>query len=89
MKMTLRIDTKLYRQAKAAAAQEGITLTKFIEQALQHQLQRVGSNGVKSRRLEKEIAERNRMMDALLGRTAHFRLGPRPSRDEMNSRGHQ
>lgn len=36
---TLRIDDELYRQAKAEAAREGITLTRFIEEALRLRLQ--------------------------------------------------
>jgi hypothetical protein len=38
MQTTLRIDDTIYRQAKAEAAREGITLTKFIEEALQLRL---------------------------------------------------
>ena len=34
MTTTLRIDDELYRQAKAVAASEGITLTRFIEEGL-------------------------------------------------------
>ena len=34
MQTTLRIDDAVYREAKAEAAQEGITLTHFIEEAL-------------------------------------------------------
>ena len=34
MTTTLRIDDELYREAKAAAASEGITLTRFIEEGL-------------------------------------------------------
>lgn len=34
MQTTLRIDDDIYRRAKSLAAQEGITLTKFIEEAL-------------------------------------------------------
>jgi|FLYL01.1.fsa_nt_gi hypothetical protein len=36
---TLRIDDDLYRRAKAEAAREGITLTRFIEEALELRLQ--------------------------------------------------
>ena len=39
MQTTLRIDDQLYRRAKAEAAKEGVTLTRFIEQALQLRLQ--------------------------------------------------
>ncbi len=38
MQTTLRIDDSIYRQAKAEAAREGITLTKFIEEALRLRL---------------------------------------------------
>jgi predicted HicB family RNase H-like nuclease len=32
MQTTLRIEDELYREAKVKAAQEGITLTRFIEE---------------------------------------------------------
>lgn len=35
---TLRIDKALYQRAKAAAAAQGVTLTRFIEQSLQEKL---------------------------------------------------
>jgi hypothetical protein len=38
MQTTLRIDDTIYRQAKAEAAREGITLTRFIEEALRLRL---------------------------------------------------
>jgi hypothetical protein len=38
MPTTLRIDDKLYRAAKVAAASEGITLTRFLEEAIRNQL---------------------------------------------------
>ena len=41
MQITLRVDPILYRDAKAAAAREGITLTRFIESALQIRLNSV------------------------------------------------
>lgn len=40
MKTTLRIKDNLYRAAKARAALEGVTVTKFIEAALEAKLQR-------------------------------------------------
>jgi hypothetical protein len=33
-----------------------------------------------------EVAERNRLMEALLRRTAHFRVGRKPTREEMHER---
>jgi hypothetical protein len=44
MQTTLRIDDEIYREAKAEAAREGITLTKFIEEALCLRLGRVTAN---------------------------------------------
>jgi hypothetical protein len=44
MQTTLRINDALYREAKAAAAREGITLTSFIETALQARLTRPGKS---------------------------------------------
>ena len=41
MQTTLRVDDEIYRQAKAEAAREGITLTKFIEEALELRLRQV------------------------------------------------
>jgi hypothetical protein len=38
MATTLRIDDRLYREAKAAAARQGITITRFIEDALRLKL---------------------------------------------------
>lgn len=38
MLTSLRIDDDLYRQAKASAAREGITITKYLDQALRLQL---------------------------------------------------
>jgi hypothetical protein len=43
MQTTLRIKNDLYRAAKARAALEGVTITKFIEDALEAKLQR-GTN---------------------------------------------
>lgn len=38
MQTTLRIDDQLYREAKAGAAREGVTLTRFLEEALRLKL---------------------------------------------------
>jgi len=39
MQTTLRLDAMLYREAKAEAARQGVTLTRFIEDALRLKLQ--------------------------------------------------
>jgi hypothetical protein len=82
MRTTLRINDSLYREAKAGAAREGITITRFIEEALQL---RIGGMS-RSSKTNRGTAERDRMMEALLKRTAHFRRGPKPTREEMNTR---
>jgi len=38
MQTTLRIDDNVYREAKAKAAKEGMTITRFIEEALRQRL---------------------------------------------------
>lgn len=40
MHITLRIEDRIYRQAIAAAAREGMTLTRFIEEALTLRIER-------------------------------------------------
>lgn len=83
MQTTLRIDDETYREAKAEAARRGVTLTRFIEDALRQRIA-LGSKDESARRAE--IEERNRLMEALLVRTARFRVGRRPTRGEMNER---
>ncbi len=83
MQTTLRIDDITFREAKAEAARLGVTLTRFIEDALR---QRIADSrgGEAGKRAEQE--ERDRLMESLLRRTAHFRVGARPTRKEMNER---
>ena len=83
MQTTLRIDEQVYRNAKAEAARLGVTITCFIEDALRERIAR--RNGADAS-VQVEIAERQRLMDALLRATAHFRVGGHPTREEMNAR---
>jgi hypothetical protein len=39
MQTTLRIDDRIYREAKAEAAREGVTLTRFLEEGLRLRLE--------------------------------------------------
>ncbi len=83
MQTTLRINDDIYREAKAVAARSGITLTRFIEEALRERIGRSQKgNGVSA----DEVSERNKIMESLLLSTAHFRVGPKPTREEMNER---
>jgi hypothetical protein len=81
MQTTLRIDDEIYRAAKAQAASQGSTLTRFIEEALRERIARSAATPVSA-----EVRERDRLMEALLKRTAHFRVGRKPTREEMNER---
>lgn len=83
MQTTLRIDDATHREAKAEAARLGLTLTRFIEQALRQRIarSRKGEGDARS-----EVRERDRLMESLLKRTAHFRVGRKPTRREMNER---
>lgn len=81
MQTTLRINDEIFREAKAAAARRGVTLTRFIEEALEARIHGKGSGVSRD-----EAEERNRMMESLLHATAHFRIGAKPSREEMNAR---
>jgi hypothetical protein len=78
---TLRIDNEVYRAAKAQAASRGETITRFIEQALRERIAQSAGAAVTA-----EVRERDRLMEALLKRTAHFRVGRKPTREEMNAR---
>ncbi len=40
MQTTLRIDDRLYREAKAEAAREGVSLTRFLEEGLRMRLEK-------------------------------------------------
>jgi antitoxin component of RelBE/YafQ-DinJ toxin-antitoxin module len=80
MQTTLRIDDSIYREAKADAANRGITLTRYIEEALK------AFRHSPSEEHESPVEQRNRVMEALLQQTAHFRIGEKATREEMNER---
>jgi hypothetical protein len=44
MQTTLRLDDELYRQAKAKAAAEGVSLTRLVEEAIREHLNRPASS---------------------------------------------
>jgi hypothetical protein len=82
---TLRIDDAIYRRAKAEAARRGMTLTLFLEEALREKIEG-DRDRITDPVLAAEIVERDRQMENLLERTARFRIGPHPTREEMNAR---
>ncbi len=76
MQTTLRIDDTIYRQAKAEAAREGITLTKFIEEALRlrlHTVQKAEGDANRAdflerlQRLTKQARKRDRRKEGSAG----------------------
>lgn len=81
MQTTLRIADDVYRAAKAQAAARGETLTRFIEEALRERISRSSATWMSA-----ETKERDRLMEAMLLRTVHFRIGRKPSREEMHER---
>jgi hypothetical protein len=56
MQTTLRLDDELYRQAKAQAAAQGISLTKLVEQAIREHIERPASVP-RRRRLRLPVSE--------------------------------
>jgi hypothetical protein len=83
MQTTLRLDDQVHRHAKAEAARRGITLTQFIEEALRAKIAEPDSAAAAK---QAEIRERNQLMEALLHRTAHFKLGEKLTREQMHER---
>ncbi len=81
MQTTLRIDDEIYRAAKATAAAQGETLTRFIEESLRERIARAAAGPMSG-----GLRERDALMEAMLGRTSHFRIGSKPTREEINER---
>ena len=98
---TLRLDENIYRAAKADAAGRGVTLSRYLEEALQSQLKKGKRRSSTDRErvnedapgaagpglpTREEVAERDALMEKLLRQTSRFRIGPKPTREEMNER---
>jgi len=81
MRFELQIDDAVFREAKAEATRRGMTLTRFVEEALREHMRRGDIEAT-----QEEIDARNRLMESLLQATAHVRIGPRPSREEVEER---
>lgn len=84
MQTTLRIEDTVYREAKSEAARRGMTLTRFIETALHEFIGKAPQ--AQDATLAAEIAERDALMESMLRRTSKFRIGKKPTREEMNER---
>lgn len=55
MQTTLRLDDELYRRAKAAAAEQGMSLTHLVEEAIRERLNRAAPTH-RRRRLRLPVA---------------------------------
>lgn len=80
MRITLRINDDLYVKAKAEAARRGLTVARFTEEALRAHVTSPAGD------VATAVSDRNAFMERLLQATAHFRVGARPTRDDMNQR---
>jgi hypothetical protein len=95
---TLRLDESVYRAAKADAARLGMTLTRYMEEALRARLAAWKQESSRTVELLKEetsgeavpdseeIERRDALMEQLLRRMSRFQMGPKATREEMNER---
>jgi hypothetical protein len=77
--ITVAVDEEVYHAARVEAARRRRSLSALVRDFLT-QLQTGGSG------TDPEIEERNRLMESLLRRTAHFRVGRKPTREELHAR---
>ena len=77
--ITVAVDEEVYHAARVEAARRRRSVSALVQDFLIH-LQNSGSG------TDPEIEERNRLMETLLRRTAHFRVGRKPTREEMHAR---
>jgi hypothetical protein len=77
--ITVSVDDEAYHAARVEAARRRTSVSALVRRFLSEL-----PNG--ALRADPEVAERNRLMEALLKRTAHFRVGRKPSREEMHAR---
>ena len=77
--ITVSVDEKIYHAARVEAALRRKSLSALVREFLA---------GLESgaRAADPQVERRNCAMEALLRRTAHFRVGRPPTRQEMNAR---
>jgi len=51
MQTTLRLDRRIYQEAKAEAARGGMTMTRFLEEALREKLRKAGTGEARLREM--------------------------------------
>ena len=88
--ITVSVDEEVYHAARVEAARRRKSLSALVREflaGLQTEDQTKGGRRAgKASVRDPEIEERNRLMESLLQRTAHFRVGRKPTRKEMNER---
>jgi len=77
--ITVSVDDEVYHAARVEAARRHTSLSAIVRGFLTEL--RAGADAV-----DQECAERNRLMESLLRRTAHFRVGRKPVREELHAR---
>ena len=77
--ITVSVKDEVYRQARITAARMGTTVSAMVARYL---LTVTGNDEEKQR----DIEDRNKLMEELLRRSAGFSLGTTPTRSEMHER---
>ena len=72
MQTTLRINDAIFREAKAEAAREGMTLTRFLEDALSFRM-RVGRQSESPRRVDLPVFDSGKRLEASYDLTSAIR----------------
>jgi hypothetical protein len=88
--ITVSVGEEVYHAARVEAARRRKSLSALVRDFLgglqpEDPMKDDGRAGKASVR-SAETEERNRLMESLLRRTAHFRVGRKPTREEMNER---
>ena len=88
--ITVSVSEEVYHAARVEAARRRKSLSALVRgflAGLQPEDQtKGGRRASKASGRDPEIEERNRLMESLLRRAAHFRVGRKPTRQEMNER---
>lgn len=88
--ITVSVGEEVYHAARVEAARRRKSLSALVRDflaGLQAEDQTKGGRRIgKVSVRDPEIEERNRLMESLLRRTAHFRVGRKATREEMNER---
>jgi hypothetical protein len=77
--ITLSLQDEEYHAARVEAARRRTSVSALVREFL-------GRLPDSEAAKDPEVEERNRLMDALLKRTARFRVGRKATREEMNAR---